>query len=1177
MGSSDEGGADAGETLTITGTVGVNYYAKVSAWAGSTGAYQFDLSFTRAQQPDSYETNNSIDDAYVLTGNVLAGPTIHNDDTDYYDITDMVPEGTMSVEAYLYGSAGLDAGLALYVLDGDTESLIRSVNRAGINGNEVLKANIEDYSGQQLILAVNSVNDTTGRYSLELAYSDEDIGDFAEPNQQRTTAYAVTLNDSSRAGLSDLSLHNASDRDYYSFVAPADTDGTVFVTVTPDDAAVGLNVSLRLLNEEANVLKATDAAGAGDSESLTLNSVGSGLEAGHRYYIDVNGWGTVGNYQLNLRCPLVDTSYAQAHQNTYGSLSGYNEYPRFSTAYKFDGTPPEIRVIEQVANDNDDDLSFGAVPVGSSLSYTFEILNTGGSTLQIGAGDMTIVGDGSDVFSVDPSYADIVQGGSQEFTVTFTPAQLQLYLDTTLQIVSNDPDNNPYELALSGTGVVSADKPDIALVNEQNTGSLDSLAFGDVLVDGQSNMSLRIVNFGSASLTVSAVAITGDDADAFTNVFTNLPDKSSDNYTIAAGGQKLIQVYFNPTTDGLHNASMTLTSNDPDETSVVLPLTGAGVQPDLVVDLDPDDEEVANPLNYIIGFGNQVADGPGNQQAEYPIDIWNLGTSTLTISSISLEDGTDFSISGVSLSNLEIEPGEWASASVIFDPTAAGSSFTDTLTISSDDFDTPSMQFNLTGQASQAFSTTIEAGGSYEFTDSDGDSIKIELNNGCDLSAVVTFDGSTAHGSDIADISINGGTKSSTLTITVTSADGDNLVDVGDISIAGVGFGTVQVGGSVDSLTVAAAVKAVTLTGELGGFSADGVVVSFTTGGLSGTVGADAFKTISVNGNITGAQIFTDAEYKGSAIRTLNVTGNISDDTTINSGLIKNMAVTGSVNDTTITTSGAKSQVGTLSIGGAVDNLNINTAKMKSVSVNNDLLNSSFTLDSDKASLKALSVAGDADLNLAVSGIIKTVMVQGDLAGQIDATGVKGLIKSVNVGENLSAGLSAVKSIKTINAGANITSSAITILGTGKGSIGNLTVGGSLNVADIDVDGTIKRMTVGSTGSGDLSGNVSAGIAINKVEVFGDIFGRLEAGRKINTITARGDLKNDAFITCTEGNITKLFISDTILGYISANNGAGRIKQVLRPNSFADPDTGLVNSYIDHIDAQLAKINWKDS
>jgi len=260
-----------------------------------------------------------------------------------------------------------------------------------------------------------------------------------------------------------------------------------------------------------------------------------------------------------------------------------------------------------------------------------------------------------------------------------------------------------------------------------------------------------------------------------------------------------------------------------------------------------------------------------------------------------------------------------------------------------------------------------------------------------------------------------------------------------------------------------------------------------------------------------------------------------------------------------------------------VDNLNINTAKMKSVSVNNDLLNSSFTLDSDKASLKALSVAGDADLNLAVSGIIKTVMVQGDLAGQIDATGVKGLIKSVNVGENLSAGLSAVKSIKTINAGANITSSAITILGTGKGSIGNLTVGGSLNVADIDVDGTIKRMTVGSTGSGDLSGNVSAGIAINKVEVFGDIFGRLEAGRKINTITARGDLKNDAFITCTEGNITKLFISDTILGYISANNGAGRIKQVLRPNSFADPDTGLVNSYIDHIDAQLAKINWKDS
>jgi len=1176
LGSSDDGGADTTETLTVDGAVGGNYYAVVSAWAGSTGAYQMDLAFTRAQQPDGYESNNTTQTASLLTANVLTNLTIHNGDIDYYDLSSIAPLDAMSLEAYIYGAAGLDTDVTLYAIDDlDVASVIRTVNRNGVNGSETLKANIGDYSQQQLILAVGNHDDTTGTYSLELAYGYQDIGDFAEPNQQRTTAYTVSLNDLNRLNMTELTMHNAADRDYYSFFAPDNTDGTATITVIPDDEADALNVSLRLLDIQGTVLKATDATGAGETESLTLNSTTTPLVAGEKYYIDVNGWGTLGEYELSLRCPAATTSYADTQRLSPENPGDYAPYPRFSTAYLFDGTPPDIHINEQVANDNDDDLSFGAVSVGSDLSHTFDVLNTGGSTLQISAGGITIEGTDSSVFSVTPTFADIVQGGSETFTVTFTPAALQLYSDATLQIVSNDPDDSPYELTLSGTGIVSADKPDIATIEAAGSTALSSVAFGDVLVDSDSTQYFRIINYGSADLTVTSVEITGTNAADFSDVYTNLPDKSSDNYTIAAGGQKLIQVDFTPTTDGLHTANMTLTSNDPDETTLVVPLTGTGVQPDIVVDIDLDDAEVANPLTYIIGFGNQVADGPGNQYAEYPIEIWNLGASTLTIESISLYEGAHFDITGIGTSDVEIAAGGFAEATVIFDPTIAGSSFTDILTIVSDDFDAPTMQFSLTGQASAAFNTTIASGETYEFTDSDGDTIAIELDKGNDLSAVVTFDGGTANGSDIADIAITGGASSSTFTITVTTASGNGSVAVGDIDINGDGFGLVQIDGSATGLSIEGAVKTVSLLGSLGGFSADGAVSTFITGGLSGTVTADAFKCMTITGDIANATISTDPEYKASAIGTLSVVGDVSD-TTITTGSIKTVSVTGSVSNTTITTSGAKSSLGAVTITGDVDNLDIVSGKVKSVSVNGDIDDSSILLDNAKASLRAVNVTGDADLDIDVTGAVKSINVEGNLDGAIETTGLKGSIGAVNVGESLGASLSAVKAIKTINAGSDITSALISIDGTGKGSIGKLISGGDLNVGEIDVDGSIKNLTVGDGSDGDLYGDISAGVAINKVTITGDIFGALAAGGKINTISAGGDLKSEASISTTNGSISKLLISDTIYGDISVNNGTGIVKQVLRPNSFADPDTSLVNSYTDHIDAQLAKIKWID-
>ncbi|MCK4628799.1 MAG: choice-of-anchor D domain-containing protein, partial [Sedimentisphaerales bacterium] len=691
IGSSDVGGAGSVESIAMTGAVGDNYYARVTSWAESTGSYQFDLAFTAARLPDSYEPNDDVASAYELTNDFLTSPTIHSGDVDYYQLT--VPELETQLTAYIFNSEGLDGSLAIYDQEG---TLLHNVNRSGVNGSEVLM--IDGLAGQQqLYLTVTGEEDTTGRYSLELDYSDEETGDTAEPNNQLTTAYSLTLTDG-RGELDGLSLHNEADRDYFSFIAPQDTDGTAYVTVWPADEANELNVSLGLFDNSGTTLKSTDATGAGETETLTLTS---GLTAGETYYIDVNGWGSTGDYKLTVRTPLLGAATADDVPSVE-PLYDVGILP--STGYLLDGTEPEIYVVEEVANANDNDLSFGATPVGNSLTCTFSVLNTGGSSLNIS--DVTLAGADSGVFSValadgdsgDPTAANIEPGQSQQYTVTFTPTGMQLYSQATLTVASNDSDESSYNLALSGTGTVSTAKPDIA-ITDLDEESLTTLTFDDTMLDVTGTASFLIANEGTATLTVTSATLSGTDADVFSVYYTNLADRTTDDYLVIAGGQKLMKIEFSPTSAGTHTATLTLTSNDPDESAVSVQLVGGSFEPDLIVDITPDDGTVANPLDSTLAFGQVVNDGSGGQKGQYPINLVNTGSSSLTVSSIVFSDTAfGIAVTGMDSYPFEIAAGQTISATVEFDPILVGSLTGETMTINSDDPDSSAMQFTLTGQ-----------------------------------------------------------------------------------------------------------------------------------------------------------------------------------------------------------------------------------------------------------------------------------------------------------------------------------------------------------------------------------------------------------------------------------------------------------------------------------------------
>lgn len=91
-----------------------------------------------------------------------------------------------------------------------------------------------------------------------------------------------------------------------------------------------------------------------------------------------------------------------------------------------------------------------------------------------------------------------------------------------------------------------------------------SLAFGSVTVGTSKTKTLTISNVGSAALTITGMTVTG------TQFSATSPS------TIAAGSLVNCSVTFSPTSTGAKTATLTISSNDPDEPSVTVALSGTG-------------------------------------------------------------------------------------------------------------------------------------------------------------------------------------------------------------------------------------------------------------------------------------------------------------------------------------------------------------------------------------------------------------------------------------------------------------------------------------------------------------------------------------------------------------------------------------------------------------------------
>jgi len=167
-------------------------------------------------------------------------------------------------------------------------------------------------------------------------------------------------------------------------------------------------------------------------------------------------------------------------------------------------------------------------------------------------------GDGSPPTTIDP-------GATRIATIAFEPATHGGH-DATFTVQTSDGD---VVVDLAGTGIA----PDIAVTDNEGSTSDLAIGFGTLgAVSGSQAHTVTIANEGNDTLSITGVALSDE-----TNYTLTWDGGGIAPTTLTpAAPARTATITFDPTTVGTFDATLTIDSDDPDEPTVVVTLTGDG-------------------------------------------------------------------------------------------------------------------------------------------------------------------------------------------------------------------------------------------------------------------------------------------------------------------------------------------------------------------------------------------------------------------------------------------------------------------------------------------------------------------------------------------------------------------------------------------------------------------------
>lgn len=312
---------------------------------------------------------------------------------------------------------------------------------------------------------------------------------------------------------------------------------------------------------------------------------------------------------------------------------------------------------------NPGSISFGTVTVGQTATQSVSVVNSG--TVAVNITQATFSNSQFSLSGVTLPMA-LAVGQSGTFSVNVKPTAAGSITGT--MTVTGDGGSSPAVVSLSATGTASS--------QPQLTVAPTSISFGTVTTGSTGTANLVLTNSGSANLTVSVIGVTGSE---FTVSGISTPK------TISAGQSATATVTFAPTATGAATGSIAITSNDPNNPSVSVPLSGTG-------SATATGQLSANPTS--IAFGTIATGSNGTHQ----VVLTNTGTVAVKVSAITAS-GTGYSVSGLSVP-ATLNPSQTATLTVTFAPTAAGND-TGSITVTSDAGNSP-LTITLSGTGATA-------------------------------------------------------------------------------------------------------------------------------------------------------------------------------------------------------------------------------------------------------------------------------------------------------------------------------------------------------------------------------------------------------------------------------------------------------------------------------------------
>ncbi|MGA2099544.1 MAG: choice-of-anchor D domain-containing protein [Candidatus Sulfotelmatobacter sp.] len=282
-------------------------------------------------------------------------------------------------------------------------------------------------------------------------------------------------------------------------------------------------------------------------------------------------------------------------------------------------------------------VTFANQSVGSSsAASTVTLTNTGTAALTITSVSITGTNPG-DYSQTNNCGSSIAAGGSCSINAVFTPTASGTRSASIS--VSDSATGSPQTVAVTGTGVAPA-----------ATLTPVSLAFSSLTVGSSSSpQNVTLSNTGNSTLTLSSITITGLNPSDFSQ--TNNCGSS-----LAAATNCTISVTFTPLASGSRQANLSVADNVSGSPQIVA-LNGTGN---------------SSGISFSTSSVTFPAQGVGTSSPVSGITLFNIGNSTLSITSIAVTGTNPGDFSQTNNCGSSVASGSNCTINVTFTPTVVG-------------------------------------------------------------------------------------------------------------------------------------------------------------------------------------------------------------------------------------------------------------------------------------------------------------------------------------------------------------------------------------------------------------------------------------------------------------------------------------------------------------------------